>query len=165
VRSAGPHRPLPAGFHHQDGLICDPDPVEPTARRSERLRERVESKPPTLWRALMIIIAVTVVFVVLGAVAMRLADPDEFTNMGDALWFSVVTVSTVGYGDFVPNNGPGKIVASVIMIFGLAFVPAVTAIVIQTNMTRRRMEAAPSAPVGRDEPESADPDRQNGESG
>jgi hypothetical protein len=74
----------------------------------------------------------------------------------------------VGYGDFVPNNGPGKIVASVIMIFGLAFVPAVTAIVIQTNMTRRRMEAAPSAPsapVGRDEPESADPDRQNGESG
>ena len=32
-----------------------------------------------------------------------LIDP-EFDNLGQALWFSVTTVSTVGYGDFVPES-------------------------------------------------------------
>ncbi len=124
----------------------------------------MESKPPSLWRALTFIVVATTVFVLLGAIAMRLVEPDEFSTMGDALWFSVVTVSTVGYGDFVPESGPGKFVASVIMIFGLAFVPAVTAIVINTTMTRRRMEAASSAPVRPNDPDAADPERQNGAS-
>jgi voltage-gated potassium channel len=116
--------------------------MEPAPSRRERLLERAESKRPSLWRALAAIIVATVVFVVLGAVAMRLVEPDLFTNMGDALWFSVVTVSTVGYGDYVPETGAGRFVASVIMIFGLAFVPAVTAIVIGTNMARRDAERA-----------------------
>jgi voltage-gated potassium channel len=102
----------------------------------------VEAKPPSLWRALWVIIVVTVVFVLVGGIAMRVAEPDEFTNMGDALWFSVVTVSTVGYGDFVPVTTLGRFVASVIMIFGLAFVPAVTAVVITTMMGRRDAERA-----------------------
>ena len=124
--------------------------MEPTPSRREKFRERVESKPPSLWRAIWVIIVVTVIFVVVGGIAMRLAEPDEFTNMGDALWFSVVTVSTVGYGDIVPESGLGRVVASVIMIFGLAFVPAVTAIVVSTMMSRR--EAERSAAVGRDQP-------------
>ena len=109
----------------------------PAPTRRERILERAEAKPPSLWRALGAIVVATLVFVVLGAVAMRLVEPDVFTNMGDAMWFSVVTVSTVGYGDLVPESGAGRFVASVIMIFGLAFVPAVTAIVINTSIGRR----------------------------
>jgi voltage-gated potassium channel len=92
---------------------------------------------------------------------MRLAEPDEFTNMGEALWFSVVTVSTVGYGDIVPETGIGRFVASVIMIFGLAFVPAVTAVVVSTMMGRRDSER--SALVSQDRPDPADTERQNGD--
>jgi voltage-gated potassium channel Kch len=124
--------------------------VEPTPSRRAKLREHVEAKPPSLWRALWVIIVVTLVFVTVGAVAMRLAEPDEFTNIGDAMWFSVVTVSTVGYGDIVPESTLGRFVASLIMIFGLAFVPAVTAIVVSTMMSRR--DAERSAPLGRDQP-------------
>jgi voltage-gated potassium channel len=126
--------------------------VEPASTRRQRLLERAESKPPSLWRALIAIIAATLGIVVLGAVAMRLVEPDLFTNMGDALWFSVVTVSTVGYGDLVPESGAGRFVASVIMIFGLAFVPAVTAIVIGTNMARRDAERSPRQLATADEP-------------
>jgi voltage-gated potassium channel len=118
----------------------------------------VESKPPSLWRALAFIVVATTVFVLVGAIAMRVVEPDEFGTMGDALWFSVVTVSTVGYGDLVPESGPGKFVASMIMIFGLAFVPAVTAIVINTVIARRRAEAEAVRSVRPNEPDSADPD-------
>jgi voltage-gated potassium channel len=134
--------------------------VEPAPSRRERLREHVEAKPPSLWRALWVIIVVTVTFVLVGGVAMRIAEPDEFTNMGDALWFSVVTVSTVGYGDFVPVTTLGRLVASVIMIFGLAFVPAVTAIVITTMMSRRDAERALAS---QDQPTPADTEGQNGD--
>lgn len=114
----------------------------------------MESKPPTLWRALWLIIAATTAFVLLAAVLMRIVEPDQFPNMGEALWFSVETVSTVGYGDVVPTTGPGKVVAGVIMLFGLAFVPAVTAIVITTNIARRQAEAAQpdSVPPNRPDP-------------
>jgi voltage-gated potassium channel len=135
--------------------------VEPRPPRGERLRERVEAKPPSLWRALWFIILATTVFVIVGAIAMRLAEPDEFSTMGDALWFSVVTVSTVGYGDFVPMSAPGKVVAGVIMIFGLAFVPAVTAIVINTTMARRRAEAEGSGSDRWNGPNPADSGHQN----
>jgi voltage-gated potassium channel len=122
--------------------------VERTPSRRERIREHVESKPASLWRALWVIVVVTVVFVVVSAIAMRIAEPDEFTNMGAALWFSVETVSTVGYGDYVPVTGFGRFVAGVIMIFGIALVPAVTAIVVTTMMSRRDAErSAPVAPA------------------
>jgi voltage-gated potassium channel len=135
--------------------------VESTPSRRAKLREHVEAKPPSLWRALWVIIVVTVAFIIVGAIAMRLAEPDEFTNMGEALWFSVVTVSTVGYGDIVPETGIGRFVASVIMIFGLAFVPAVTAVVVSTMMGRR--DAERSALVSQDRPDPADTERQNGD--
>jgi voltage-gated potassium channel len=93
---------------------------------------------------------VTVLFVVSAAIAMRIAEPDEFTNMGTALWFSVETVSTVGYGDYVPVTVFGRFVASVIMIFGIALVPAVTAIVVTTMMGRR--DAERSTVVAPDQP-------------
>jgi voltage-gated potassium channel len=135
--------------------------VEPTPARRERLRQHVEAKPPSLWRALWVIILVTLVFVIVGAIAMRLAEPEVFTNIGDALWFSVVTVSTVGYGDIVPESTIGRFVASVIMIFGLAFVPAVTAVVVSTMMGRR--DAERSAFVGEDRADTADSEPRNGD--
>ena len=143
--------------------ICDPGRVEPIPVESRRSAQRVESKPPTLWRALWLIVVVTTVFVLLAAVLMRIVEPDQFPNMGEALWFSVETVSTVGYGDVVPTTGPGKFVAGVIMMFGMAFIPAVTAIVITTIMARRQAEAARPASVVQDLPDPADSERQNGE--
>ncbi|WBU56114.1 potassium channel family protein [Paracoccus sediminicola] len=47
----------------------------------------------------------------------------------DAIYFSVITISTVGYGDFAPQTALGKIFTSVYVLFGLGlFVAAATAI-------------------------------------
>jgi voltage-gated potassium channel len=48
-----------------------------------------------------------------------------FETIGDSLWWAVVTITTVGYGDMVPQTGIGRVTAAVLMIAGLAFLGAV----------------------------------------
>ena len=62
--------------------------------------------------------------VTLGAVAEYLVQstyPEaKITDIGDAFWWAIVTVTTVGYGDLYPVTPGGKIVASMMMIIGIA---------------------------------------------
>jgi voltage-gated potassium channel len=44
----------------------------------------------------------------------------EFATVGDALWWGIVTLTTVGYGDIVPKTPTGRWVAVIIMITGIA---------------------------------------------
>jgi len=43
-----------------------------------------------------------------------------FANIHDGLWWAFVTLTTVGYGDIVPHTGAGRIVAVMLMVFGVA---------------------------------------------
>jgi voltage-gated potassium channel len=53
--------------------------------------------------------------------------PTAIHNFGDALWWAIVTVTTVGYGDKVPMTGAGKWVATVLMLTGIGLVGTLTA--------------------------------------
>lgn len=48
-------------------------------------------------------------------------------SLGDALWWALTTVTTVGYGDHYPVTESGKLVAAALMIIGVALVSMVTA--------------------------------------
>ncbi len=50
----------------------------------------------------------------------REAQPEVFGKMSDALWYVLVTITTVGYGDKVPITPGGRLVAGGIMLAGLA---------------------------------------------
>jgi voltage-gated potassium channel len=67
--------------------------------------------------------AVALGVVVLGSlVAYHAEHPSnpEFATLGDALWWGIVTLTTVGYGDIVPKTPAGRWAAVVIMITGIA---------------------------------------------
>lgn len=51
----------------------------------------------------------------------------DFASYADALWWGVITVTTIGYGDTVPQTWMGKIVASCFSVFAISFfaLPAV----------------------------------------
>jgi voltage-gated potassium channel len=80
----------------------------------------------------------------LMALVMRLVDSGTFTSYGKAVWFSVVTLMTVGYGDVVPGNSAGRIFASVLMILGVTFIAFITAVVTSALIIseQRRVESA-----------------------
>ncbi len=50
-------------------------------------------------------------------------------NFGDAIWWACVTVTSVGYGDYVPVTMGGRLVGGVLMFAGLALVGVITATV------------------------------------
>jgi voltage-gated potassium channel len=55
------------------------------------------------------------------------ADGANITSIGDALWWSVVTITTVGYGDYYPVTFLGRMVAVGLMLGGIALIGTVTA--------------------------------------
>jgi voltage-gated potassium channel len=48
-------------------------------------------------------------------------------DFGDAMWWSITTMTTVGYGDEYPTTRPGRLVATVLMVAGIALLGTVTA--------------------------------------
>lgn len=56
------------------------------------------------------------------------AQPEAFGSIIDSLWWAVVTMTTVGYGDVVPITYIGKLIASGIMLLGIGFVALPAAI-------------------------------------
>jgi voltage-gated potassium channel len=91
----------------------------------------------TLRRAIGGIMTLALCFTLASAALMRLVEPNTYKNYAEACWWAVQTVSTVGYGDNVPVTGPGRIVATVVMIFGIALIPATTSLVVAVFMNQQ----------------------------
>jgi voltage-gated potassium channel len=57
------------------------------------------------------------------------AEGSNIHNFGDALWWAIVTVTTVGYGDKYPVTAGGRAVATVLMFVGIGLIGVLTATV------------------------------------
>jgi voltage-gated potassium channel len=76
--------------------------------------------------AASLIVALWGVGVVLFGVLERLVNPETFDNVWLAMWWALQTVTTVGYGDVVPGDTAGKVIASFLMLGGLSLYAVVT---------------------------------------
>jgi voltage-gated potassium channel len=73
----------------------------------------------------------------------------SITSGGDALWYSIVTITTVGYGDFYPVTTGGRITAFFIMIAGVGIIGALASILASLLVPPppKEEEPDPSTPV------------------
>ncbi len=84
-----------------------------------------------------VFLATVLVIVTLMGAAMHLVEgeysvdgePSKFTSIPESMYWAIVTMTTVGYGDVVPYSALGKVFASMIMILGYGLIAVPTGIV------------------------------------
>ena len=110
-------------------------------REMGKLLQGIQENPfKGAWRATAL---VTIVVTALGGVLMRITDPDEFENVWQGLWWSAQTVSTVGYGDLLPQSAAGRILAVIVMMTGVSFITVTSAAIASAFVeSARRRRAA-----------------------
>lgn len=76
------------------------------------------------------LLAVFAMVVILGSIMYLIEGPEHgFTNIPTSVYWAIVTLTTVGYGDIAPMTALGKIIASMIMIIGYGIIAVPTGIV------------------------------------
>jgi len=78
------------------------------------------------WQELIITLCIALGLIFIGAVLMYFAEahvqPENFGSIPRALWWSIATLTTVGYGDVYPVTALGKVIAAILAIIGIAAV-------------------------------------------
>lgn len=110
--------------------------------RVERWFDRALARAQTPRGGASVIAAVTATATVAFGLLMTALDPKNFPTLGRGLWWSVQTVTTVGYGDAVPTSVSGRLVAAVVMLLGLAFLSVITAAITSSFVARAAEERA-----------------------
>ncbi|WP_226529164.1 potassium channel family protein [Metabacillus niabensis] len=75
---------------------------------------------PIHYRITIVVLLIVLIF---GEI-ISLVEPDEFPTIFDGIWWAVVTVSTVGFGDYVPQTYVGRGIAMLMILAGASFVTA-----------------------------------------
>ena len=101
---------------------------------------RVLREPPSVRVATGVIVSATAVVVVGSGALIWALDHGEYPNIWVGMWWALQTVTTVGYGDVSPTNPSGRIIASFVMLYGVAFVTIFVAAITSIFVARAAEE-------------------------
>lgn len=93
---------------------------------------------------LLAMLGITVGIIFIGALTVYILDSGlegaHITNFSDAVWWSISTVTTVGYGDIVPHSIGGRIIGMFLMVVGIgvmaAFISQVSASLVESRIKK-----------------------------
>ena len=108
----------------------------PGETRFERWIDRWVARATTPRTAAVVIAVVTTVATVVTGLLMTVVNHDSFPSLGGGLWWAIQTVTTVGYGDQVPESAGGRLLAALVMLLGIGFITVTTAAITSTFVAR-----------------------------
>ena len=95
----------------------------------QSLFEAIRRERQALLASFIILVSVVLVSASFAYMAERDAQPDKFGSIPEAIWWAVTTLTTVGYGDVVPQTIAGRIIAGFTMITGILMIALPVAII------------------------------------
>ena len=109
--------------------------------------DRFTADPASIRNAAYVMIVITVGIVLVGGLIVWVFDSRDFPDLGGALWYTLQTVTTVGYGDHVPTEGVGRLVGATVMVVAVALIAILTASITSTfvEAAQRRHRAGVEA--------------------
>jgi hypothetical protein len=114
-----------------------PKKPEHSTYRFERWWERrIERKGLRPRDAAYLVAGFWAVAAVVFGVLERIVDPKTFHTVWLGIWWAIETVTTVGYGDVVPDQTVGKVIGAFLMLGGLSLLAIVTAAITSAFVAR-----------------------------
>jgi voltage-gated potassium channel len=103
---------------------------------AERTQRAVVSR-----RVFPYLVLMTFALGLLAGFVVTLIDKRDFPTFGSAVWWAIVTLGTVGYGDIVPHTAWGRVVGTLVIVFGVTFIAFLTATVTSAFVSTEEQEA------------------------
>jgi voltage-gated potassium channel len=115
----------------------EPSTTRPSSRLDARIRRVVATR-----RIFPVLVLFTVLLALLAGFIATLVDREDFPSFGIGIWWAIVTLATVGYGDVVPTTPWGKVLGSAVIIVGVTFLSFLTATVTSLFISAEQDERA-----------------------
>jgi voltage-gated potassium channel len=111
--------------------------MRPGSRLDARIRRVVATR-----RIFPVLVLITLLLALLAGFTVTLVDAEDFPSFGVGVWWAIVTLATVGYGDVVPTTPWGRVVGSATIIVGVTFLSFLTATVTSLFISTEQDEKA-----------------------
>ena len=98
------------------------------------------------YAAFVSVMAAMIVLVVCSVLVLQFESRSADANIttgGDALWWALVTITTVGYGDFFPVTAAGRITGAFVMFAGVGIIGALASILASVLVPSPKTEDEP----------------------
>ena len=121
---------------------------EPGSKRKEGVEGRIRrrsGKAVASRRVFGYLAGATAIIGIGAGILVTIIDRQDFPTVGDGIWWAIVTLGTVGYGDIVPHTAWGRVVGSVVIVVGVTFLSFLTATVTSMFVSADQDERAANA--------------------
>lgn len=101
---------------------------------------RFATDPSSTRNAIVVIIVANLTTVLAAGVVLWLLDRHEYEEITEAFWYTLQTITTVGYGDVTPAAPVGRFVGAVVMLLGIASLSILTATITSSFIEARQSD-------------------------
>jgi voltage-gated potassium channel len=101
---------------------------------------RFVTDPASTRNAIVLIVVANLTIVVVGGLIVWLLDRRDYEHLTEAFWYTLQTITTVGYGDVTPTDPSGRFVGAAVMLLGIASLSILTATITSSFIEARQAD-------------------------